>query len=190
MNIPWVPGCSGLYQGQNVAVALAALEQLQVQGIFISDQAIAEGIAEAFNPGRMEIVADEPLIVLDGAHNPHGVMMLRQTLEQDFPDERIVLVVGICHDKDVRRMLEIIVPVASQVVLTRSSNPRACQPQELLELVRSLEEKKEIVVCETVPEALGTAMHLAGEQDLICVTGSLFTVGEARTYLFEEASVS
>ncbi len=183
-------GMLGVYQGQNVAVALAALEQLQVQGVFISDQAITEGITEAFNPGRMEVVSDEPLIVLDGAHNPHGMAMLRETLDQDFPEMNIVLVVGICHDKDVRRMLEIIMPVASTVVLTRSSNPRACQPQELLELARSLAEKQDVLVCATVPEALGTAMSVAGEQDLICVTGSLFTVGEARTYLFEEAAVS
>lgn len=179
----------GLYQGENIAVALAAVEQLQLLGVFVSDQAIVAGVDRAFHPGRMEVVADEPAIVLDGAHNPHGMGMLRRTLEADFPGRRVVLVVGICHDKDMRRMLEIIVPVAWRVVLTRSLNPRACAPGKLLELAREFSRDKEITVCESVPEALGTAMGMAGERDLICVTGSLFTVGEARSYLLAEAAV-
>jgi len=179
----------GLYQGQNVAVALAALDQLQLQGVFIADQAIHEGIQKAFNPGRMEIVADEPLVILDGAHNPHGMAMLRRTLEEDFPKRRIVLVLGICYDKDIRRMLEIIVPMSSRLILTKSSNPRACDPRKLLEIAKSLAKDREIVVCEAVPMALGTAMDIAGKKDLICVTGSLFTVGEARSYLLAEAAV-
>jgi len=183
-------GLLGLYQGQNVAVALAAVEKLQEQGVFIPDQAIAEGISAAFHPGRLEIVSDEPLIVLDGAHNPHGMTMLRQTLMQDFPDKKTILVAGICSDKDVRRMLEIIMPLASTIILTKSGNPRACAPQTLLDLARSLSEKQEVLICDTVPAALATAMGLAHEQDLICVTGSLFTVGEARSYLFEEAEAA
>lgn len=180
----------GLYQGQNMAVAVAALEQLQLQGVFIPDQAFSDGIEEAFNPGRMEIVSEEPVIILDGAHNPHGMAMLRRTLEEDFPKKRIILVAGICQDKDVSSMLEIIVPIASQVILTKSSNPRACATTRLLDLAKRLAQGREITVCESIPMALGTAMHAAGEKDVICVTGSLFTVGEARTYLFEEAEVS
>jgi dihydrofolate synthase / folylpolyglutamate synthase len=180
----------GLYQGQNIAVALAALEQLQVQGVFLSDQAITEGVEKAFNPGRMEIIADEPLIILDGAHNPNGMSMLRKTIEKDFPKKRIILVLGMCHDKDIRGVLESIVPLAWKIVLTKSLNPRACAPLKLQDIAEPLARDREIIACESVPLAMSTAMHLAGEKDLILVTGSLFTVGEARSYLFEEAEVS
>ena len=180
----------GLYQGQNVAVALLALEQLQQRGVFIPDQAITEGVRKAFNPGRMEVVSDEPLIVLDGAHNPHGMQVLRQTLLQDFPGKHVILVAGICHDKDMRRMLEIIVPVSSTVILTKSSNPRACAPTKLSELAREFAQKREILVVESIPNALATALDCAGKNDVIVVTGSLFTVGEARNYLYESSSFS
>jgi len=173
----------GVHQGDNIAVAIAAVEQLQIHGVFLTDTDIMKGIEIASNPGRMEIIAETPMILLDGAHNPGGIKVLVETIKQDFTYKRLLLVLGVLKDKDISSMIATIVPVADTVIVTKSSSPRAYDPMRLKEQITSVDPTKEVVVTTTVPEAVDYAKRHARRKDLICISGSLFTVGEARQHL-------
>ena len=173
----------GRHQGENIALALAAIEKLQMNGTYITDTSIIEGIRKTVNPGRMEIVSYEPLFLLDGTHNKTGMQTLADSLKNDFEYDRLIVVLGILSDKDVRSMLSIIVPLAAFFVTTKSNSARACDPNELKETIEKLGYKNEVIVKERIPDALEYSKSIAKKDDLICVTGSLFTVGEARDYL-------
>ncbi|MEM4258988.1 MAG: folylpolyglutamate synthase/dihydrofolate synthase family protein [Candidatus Thermoplasmatota archaeon] len=173
----------GEYQGENIALAIHAVEQLQLKGVYLSDNDVIQGISQAVHPGRMEIFSSEPLIVLEGAHNPMGMEMLRKTLQQDFRYENLIVVLGILKDKDIDMMIQSIVPLADLVVLTKSNNPRASEPEHIREKILGKGFNKTIHSTENIPSAIDYALQHAGKKDLICITGSLFTVGEARTYL-------
>ncbi len=173
----------GEYQGENIALAICALEQIQIQGVYLSDTDIIQGISSATHPGRMEIFSHEPLILLDGAHNPNGIEMLRQELQQDFTYGNLILVLGILKDKDIDAMIQSIVPLAHTVILTKSSNPRASSPEAIRDKILSKGFNTTVFIDEYVPSAVDHALKLSQKNDVICVTGSLFTVGEARSYL-------
>ena len=169
----------GKFQGENIALTLAAIETLQMNGIYITDESIVEGIEKTINPGRMEINSFEPIILLDGAHNIAGIESLKKTLAEDLVYEKLALVIGILSDKNIQEMLDIITPTADTIIVTKSHNKRACSPSKLKEMIGN----KEVVVKDKISEAIDYAKKLAKKQDLICITGSLFTVGEAKDYL-------
>jgi dihydrofolate synthase/folylpolyglutamate synthase len=169
----------GQHQGENIALAIAAVERLQMKGVFIADHDIVEGIAATSHPGRMELVSREPLILLDGAHNPGGMKMLAETIKQDFSSYRLILVLGMLKDKDIRTMIVTIAPLAKIVILTKSANPRAADPSVLKFIVETVVEKTTVFVEPLLQNALRQAKRVADPHDLICVSGSLFNVGEA-----------
>jgi dihydrofolate synthase/folylpolyglutamate synthase len=173
----------GKYQGENIAVSIAAIEQLHLQAIHINHEAIVEGIVKGFNPGRMELVSKEPFVLLDGAHNPAGMKMLSQTLQNDFEYQHLILMLAILQDKDIPAILDEILPLAEVIVLTKSHNPRACDEQILAQILLKMGVKKQVVLQQSIPQALEYAKSIAAHNDLLCVTGSLFTVGEARNHL-------
>jgi len=169
----------GQYQGENITLAIATIEQLQMNGMYLTDEVIINGIEKAMNPGRMEIVGTEPTILLDGAHNVAGIKLLKKTLEEDFVYERLILILGILSDKNVQEMLDIITPIADAIIVTKSHNKRACSPSKLKEMIG----EKEVVVKDEISDAIDHGKKMAKKQDLICITGSLFTVGEAKGFL-------
>jgi dihydrofolate synthase/folylpolyglutamate synthase len=173
----------GKHQGENIALAIASIENLQMNGIYIPETSIIDGVAKAANPGRLEIVKHEPLVLLDGAHNPDGMQTLRTTLDEDLDYDKLILVLGILSDKDISSMLSIIVSAADIIVVTKSQNSRACEPSKLKEIIEKSGYEKEVVVKDRVSDAVDYAESIAKKNDLICITGSLFTVGEAREYL-------
>jgi dihydrofolate synthase/folylpolyglutamate synthase len=173
----------GIHQGENIAVAIAAVERLQMSGVYIADEDIREGIAAASHPGRMELVAQRPRILLDGAHNPDGMKVLARTLKMDFSYDRLILVLGVLKDKDIPMMISSIVPLADLIIATQSTNSRAYDPVLLMEKIQRFDASKEVRVEVSVAEAVEHAKRLAKRKDLICVSGSLFTVGEARSHL-------
>jgi dihydrofolate synthase/folylpolyglutamate synthase len=172
----------GSYQGENIALAVTAAEQLQMNGAYLTDNDIIDGISTAFNPGRMEIIAEDPTVLLDGAHNPAGMKMLKKTLKEDFEYERLILIVGILEDKDIQRMLTTIIPVSDVVIVTKSKNARACEPTALKDRIKEIGYTKGLFVEKSLPKAIDHAKIMAGKKDVICISGSLFTVGEARSY--------
>ena len=172
----------GKYQGGNIALAIIAAEQLQTKGTYLTDSDIIDGISTAFNPGRMEIISEEPTILLDGAHNPAGMNMLKKTLKADFEYERLILVVGILEDKDIQSMLSTIIPHSDVVIATKSKNARACGLTALKDKIKKIGYAKELYAKDSLSDAIKYARSLAHKNDLICISGSLFTVGEARSY--------
>jgi dihydrofolate synthase/folylpolyglutamate synthase len=175
----------GRHQLKNAACALAALELLSDKGFDLSEAAVRSGLHSAVWEGRLEPIEmpGKPLILLDGAHNPAGAGTLREYLAELKAERggRVFLVLGIMQDKDIPAVMAELVPLSDFVVLTRPDYHRAA----------SLEDLEKAVVPFGVPtgrrpqvgEAVEFAGRMAGPKDLICVTGSLFTVGEARAIL-------
>ncbi|MCK5260885.1 MAG: bifunctional folylpolyglutamate synthase/dihydrofolate synthase [Thermoplasmatales archaeon] len=172
----------GEYQGENIALAVFTIEQLQMNGVYLTECDILEGISTAFNPGRMEIISEEPTVLLEGAHNPVGMEMLKKTLEEDFDYNRLVLLIGILKDKNIQKMLSTIAPISDIIIVTKSNNVRACEPEALKNAVEKIGYKKDLFIEDSIPKAIKHAKSMANKNDIICISGSLFTVGEARSY--------
>jgi dihydrofolate synthase/folylpolyglutamate synthase len=166
----------GEHQLINAATALAALEVIIERGFNIPGKSIVQGMAGVDWPGRFQIIGQHPTVVLDGAHNADSALKLRQTLEQYFSYQKAVLVIGASSDKDIAGIAEGLAPVASKIIATRSRNPRAMTPERI-----TAEFVKQNVDTEITPDvatAIKRAVALAGENGLVCVTGSLFVVAE------------
>lgn len=171
----------GSYQRENVAIALLALDVLQTQGLFLPEDAVNEGIKEMKHPGRMEMINEDPLIILDGAHNPSAMLMLKRTMKELFEQRRIIVVFGVMADKAVEEIIEQILCFADHIIVTHPDMSRAMSPEDIQKIIVSLSKDAKITMSQTVTEGLDKAMAIAKTTDIILVTGSLFTVGEART---------
>ncbi|MFP3866627.1 MAG: bifunctional folylpolyglutamate synthase/dihydrofolate synthase [Desulfobacteraceae bacterium] len=172
---------NGRHQYRNAAIALAAIEMLQAQGFEIPEAAVREGLQRTYWPGRLEIISKHPLVILDGAHNPAAATALAQVVESGLKFQRLLLVLGIMADKDIGAILRRLLPLAQVVVFTRPRFPRAASPEVLARWADGL-----ALETYTIPElgsAIDLARRLAGPEDLVLITGSLFTVGEAKEYL-------
>jgi len=167
----------GQHQLDNAAVAVAALEVLAEKGFDIPRDSIASGLKQVSWPGRLQILSRHPLLVVDGAHNVDSVRRLKQSLEHYFDFDRAILVMGASFDKDIAGMVSELVPLFDKVVVTCSGHPRAMAPERLEAEFSQHEVQAEVVA--TVADALSMALALARAKDLVCVTGSLFVVGEA-----------
>ncbi|MEW6034936.1 MAG: folylpolyglutamate synthase/dihydrofolate synthase family protein [Chloroflexota bacterium] len=166
----------GEHQMENAACAVAALEVLVERGATVSKDCVVRGLSVVDWPGRLHVLRREPWLVCDGAHNADSAAKLRLALQRYFPFERAILVIGTSLDKDIGGMVRELVPLFHNVIVTRSQHPRSVPPSVL-----AAEFSKygvESQVSETPPEAVSLAMSQAGPGDLVCVTGSLFVVGE------------
>ncbi|HMC08134.1 MAG TPA: cyanophycin synthetase, partial [Actinomycetota bacterium] len=170
----------GRFQRDNAAVALLLLALLRDRFRCPLD-AIRRGLATVRWPGRLAVVGSDPLVVLDGAHNPRAAAALGPALEEVFGDLRRVFVVSVFEDKDVGGVLSALAPYASHTIFTASSSPRSAPPERLAEIAASLGHACQVV--EPLAEAIETGRRLAGPEGMVVVTGSLFMVGEARTLL-------
>jgi len=174
-------GLAGSHQVVNASLALAAMEVLMESGYPAEERQLRQGLVAVRWPGRLELVGEHPRILLDGAHNPGATKALREALRAGFPRRRLILILGIMSDKEIRRMMADLVPLADRLILTQPKMDRAAS----LETLRSQASpfQKPMMEVAEVSDALRQALAEAGEDDLILVTGSLFTVGEARVYL-------
>ncbi len=163
----------GSYQLSNAVLALEAARALG-----ISERAIRIGLRRAHWPGRMELIQKNPYVMLDGAKNPAGMRALRTALQLLSP-RRVLLVLGISDRKDAEAMICEIAPIAQEVIVTRAAF-RGLDPEYLASIIQCCGVPCEIV---TPPSrALEVALSRAQKDDLICVTGSLFLVGEVRAW--------
>jgi len=174
-------GLKGRFQYRNAALSLLTLEILKGKGIAVSEEDIRLGFANPLWPGRLEIVSSRPAIVLDGAHNIPAMRSLADSIKRDFDFKNLVLVMGIMADKEISRILREILPLASRVIFTRPAYYRAAEPQRLLKAAEELGWGGEVRT--PLSAAIERARNLADERDLILITGSLFTVGEAKSCL-------
>jgi dihydrofolate synthase/folylpolyglutamate synthase len=180
----------GSHQGRNAAAALeAVLSLLPAAGL--ADTVVAEGFGNVIVPGRLETLHAEneagPPIVMDVAHNSDGMAALVSSLVETFAFERVLFVVGILGDKDYRGMLQEITRVPGTLVATRPATVRGVALEDLGKTAADLG-----IDCETIADvgaAVERALSLAGPAELVCITGSHYVVGEARTHLLGEPDV-
>lgn len=169
----------GEHAASNAALAIAALEAFLDRGL--SEDAVREALDAAASPGRIEVVDRQPLLVLDGAHNPAGADALAAALSESFIWERIHVVLAVSRDKDLAGIARALAPLGAHVLATRYSGRRAAEPETLAAACRDA--GLEASVHGSVDDALTEARGAAGEGDLILVTGSLYTVADARRTL-------
>ncbi len=171
----------GKHQIRNAALAIAAVESLALRGFPIDDHAIRVGIASVNWPGRLETVAKRPLLVLDGAHNPAAVAVLCDALKGSFTWRKLIVIFGVLKDKNYPAMMKRLGALADLLILTAPTTDRAVSPDNLLVIARQYAHAVEVM---PEPEqALKKARAIADSDDLICVTGSLYLVGEIKGHL-------
>ena len=171
----------GRHQAINATVALAAMEKVSQAGIAVSDAEMRQGLAQVNWAGRLEIVRKFPVVVLDAAHNGESAHRLKETLVERFPWQPLILVFAAKTDKDIDGMLRALLPVVDHLIVTQAVDSRAESPDRIAERVRNLGFMLPVNVIPDVPTALHTAENYAGVEGMVCVTGSLYLVGEART---------
>jgi len=169
----------GRHQVINATVALGALELIS-KDFYVDEVHIRNGLRSVFWPGRFEIIKTRPLIILDGAHNPAAAHALKRALIS-FKLSDLILVLGIMKDKDLKGIVRNIAPLANMIIVTAPNTPRAAQPEVLLKIVKQY--NKNAIAISSIPNAIGKAMDLARSKGAMLITGSLYTVGEARALL-------
>ena len=182
LNLP------GRHQLGNASCALAAAELLRHSGFDIDDGAMRRGLLNIRWPGRFEVVRKNPMVVLDCAHNPDGALALKNALQAAYNAKKyrsLTLVAGIMADKDMAGILSMLAPLAGRIILTVPRTDRAAGAETLLKKLGKF--KKPCLVEEKVAQACRSALDLSGPRDAVCVTGSIYTVGEAKAFFTKAA---
>lgn len=178
---PYHIGLLGDYQMFNACTAIDVVELLRQGGWDIPEEALMEGLDKAVWPARMELARRDPDLLLDGGHNPQCMEALSQSLAKLYPGKKIWFLTGVLADKDFEDMFSYIMPLAKGFVTITPDSPRAMTAQELAKYLRS--KGLEATPCDTTAEGLETAVQLAAADDVICVCGSLYMIGEVRHLL-------
>ena len=194
----WIP-LLGRHQLVNAAVVVAAIEKLRQRGVNVPEASVREGLRRVRWPGRLEILGQRPVVVVDCAHNADSAAKLKAALEELFAYRRLILIFGASADKDIEGMMRELFPLAQQVIVTQARHPRAADSGALQEKALALGWEdfgetsasaghppveplsRAVMASDSVAEALSLALEKAVPQDLICATGSVFVVAEART---------
>ncbi len=170
LTIPLV----GDHQLINAATAVTALEVLAEKGFAITKGSMREGLAKVNWPGRLQVLSEKPLLVVDGAHTPESARKMRESLEKYFTFNQAVLIIGSSSDKDIAGMAEELSKLFKKAVITRSIHPRSMPADKI---VKEFSRRGvETTVVANFSEALPVALSIAKENDLVCATGSLFIV--------------
>jgi dihydrofolate synthase/folylpolyglutamate synthase len=171
----------GDHQIDNATMALGALETIEGQGFPIVCDSIHRGLERVNWPGRMEVIRERPWVVLDGAHNPAGAQALCEALPRNLSYDRCYFLLGIMKDKEVEKIVSILTPLSHETVLCKPRQDRAAPPERLLSAVEAAGGKGRVIP--DVAQGLDALLSVAGSNDLICVAGSFYTIGEARSHL-------
>jgi dihydrofolate synthase / folylpolyglutamate synthase len=180
------PSLPGRFQIRNALTAAIAARLLAERGFPLPDAAIERGVATANWPGRLERLATQPDLYLDGAHNPAGARELLKFWQENYAGRRIFLVYGAMRDKAVDEISGLLFPHATAVILTEPHQPRAISAPVLAEMTSH--DAKDTIVVRDPGEALEAALELASPQDAVFATGSLYLVGELRSYWSKRAA--
>jgi dihydrofolate synthase / folylpolyglutamate synthase len=170
----------GLHQVKNAALAIATVESLSGRGYDIKEEHIAAGLDAVRWPGRLEVVRSSPTVILDGAHNPAAISVLVDSLKRLYSGRRLIVVFGVLKDKKYGEMVKRLCPLADEVIVTLPDTERAVPPEILLPVVAKYCRKTEVMAKPI--DAFRKALSCAGPDDLICVCGSLYLVGEVKGF--------
>ena len=177
-------GLRGRHQVENAAVAIELAEFLKERDFQISGVALADGLENAIHHGRLELINAKPQFLLDGAHNPAGALMLRSFLNE-FASRPLTLVFGAMRDKRVEEIAEILFPCAANIVLTNIQNPRSASLESMLSFAQKYSTSPATTAL-TSSEAIDQALKRTRPDGMICVTGSLYLIGEVRDRLIQQ----
>jgi len=170
----------GPHQAENLGLAVAALVELRKAGIAVPDRAIQEGLAGTRWPARLQVVRERPTVLVDGAHNGPAARALAVALQELFPARRFLLVIGILADKDLSAFASSLGPMALRVYAARPESHRAFSAEEVAKAFRGHADVRSVP---RVPAAVDAALADAGPGDLVLITGSIYTAGEALDHL-------
>ncbi len=173
----------GEHQAINCGLALALLDELKARGMKIDDEQAIRGLQEVYVPGRMEMVSESPRILVDGAHNGASISALMRAIGQHIPYDSMIMIFGCGTDKDITGMLEQVATGADKVIFTKvRDNVRAATPEDLAERYEACTGRT-VQVSQSLAGAMQIANNAASREDLICITGSFYLVGEAKRLL-------
>lgn len=170
----------GDFQFPNLGCAVASVELLRQSGISISEEDLRKGVSNVKCHGRLDILGRNPFVVADGAHNPAAAASLSRALRTLFPYRRLGLIIGVMQDKDVNGILGSLAPLANAIFATQAQTDRALSARELAEIASGWCESTYAFY--SVHKAYEAAMSWASEEDLICITGSIYVLGELAEY--------
>ena len=177
----------GNYQMENAMAVLDIIDCLQRRGWSITEDAIRAGLAQATWPGRFEVLSRDPLLIVDGAHNPNGVEALVDTIRAYFPDQKINFVMGVMKDKDYHTMLRLIAPYAARFITELPDAHRALRPDELKAEIRAYFDGP-VETADSVTAAVQRAIKIAeGTEAITICFGSLYQVAEIRNYFISSS---
>jgi len=171
----------GEHQAINCGLALSVIDKLKTRGFSLSDSKCMEGLSKTSMTGRMEVIHNAPRVLVDGAHNAASVDALMKAVGQHIPYDSMVVIFGCCADKDIPGMLERITSGADKVIFTNVDSIRTANPEELAARYVELYGKM-AQVAPTLEGALAIANRAVTREDLICITGSFYLVGQAKRY--------
>lgn len=170
---------SGAYQLDNAALSITVMQILQEKGWKISEQAVRDGLTNVRWPGRFQVIAKKPTIIIDGAHNPQAIRATADTLRSVFRDKPILFVTGVFKDKDYRTMMTELVPLAKEFVVTQPEGPRALDAETLAHTIEFMGHMP-VSVKPQIADACACAYAHAGADDVICVIGSFSIIASAK----------
>lgn len=169
----------GRHQAENLKTALATLEILRKSGaVKLDREALYEGLKRARQPGRFEVISEDPLVIIDGAHNEAGAQALQETMAQHFAGKKILLVAGILADKEIDSIVKFLTKITDHIIVTEPDNPRKLAAEKLAEHVADFGAAAEVV--SDVEAAVHRAKELADDYDVILFAGSLYLIGDVR----------
>lgn len=169
----------GRHQAENLKTALATLEILRKSGaVKLDREALYEGLKRARQPGRFEVISEDPLVIIDGAHNEAGAQALQETMAQHFAGKKILLVAGILADKEIDSIVKFLTKITDHIIVTEPDNPRKLAAEKLAEHVADFGIAAEAV--SDVEAAVHRAKELADGYDVILFAGSLYLIGDVR----------
>jgi len=169
---------TGAYQPKNAALAITALEKIREKGYCISDENIRAGLSSVKWPGRFEVLGREPVFILDGAHNPQGILAAAESLRVHFGGRKIVFVIGVMADKDVDSMICHVAPLADMFIAVKPDYYRAMEAGDLAEKIPV--HGAPVAACETVFDGVSKAIGRAGKDGIVCALGSLYFSADIR----------
>ena len=180
----------GKHQASNAAAALIAVEAFFGEQDLDID-AVRAGFANVTSPGRCEVIHRDPTIILDAAHNPHGAKAIAETMQSEFTFDEVTGIVALMADKDALGILQELEPILNQIIVTTNSSQRSMSVAELNKLATQVFGADRVFAEETLPAAIDHAVKdairpLSDESLAILITGSVVTVGEARTAVRKE----
>ncbi len=178
----------GQFQQVNAALAIAGLDVLaQKEPIPLTEQAIQIALGKLKFPGRMETIQQKPLVILDGAHNPHKMEALVSSIRAKYPDRKITALFGMIRLKNAQAVLDALLPIVSRLIVSAPNvfGKPSLPPDEVRNIIREIKPTLRVQVAKTVRAGVELALQSMHPDDLLLVTGSLYLVGEAREHWFQ-----